>query len=133
MRTSAYPRLVRCLAIALSIVSGSLIAQTSQLLWNTPTAVLPGGTASSTGHGSERAPITVLVFSDFESFPCARSASVLAGLLGQSKNVRLIFKHAPAVTNQNALLSHEAALSAGTQANFWVMPHHLLQTPTSLI
>ena len=66
----------------------------------------------SSVRGSDKAPITVLVFSDFESFPCARSASVLAGLLGQTRDVRVIFKHAPAATNPNALLAHEAALAA---------------------
>src|ERR1017187_5099355 len=39
--------------------------------------------------GSAQAPITILVFSDFESFPCARSASVLAGILGENRDVRL--------------------------------------------
>lgn len=75
--------------------------------------------------GSAQAPITILVFSDFESFPCARSASVLAGILGENRDVRLIFKHAPAATNPNALPAHEAALAAGAQGKFWEM-HDLL-------
>jgi hypothetical protein len=39
----------------------------------------------STVRGSDKAPITVLVFSDFESFPCARSASVIDGFLQQTE------------------------------------------------
>src|SRR5208283_217963 len=38
----------------------------------------------STIRGSDKAPITILVFSDFESFPCARSASVIDRFLKQT-------------------------------------------------
>ena len=41
--------------------------------------------APNTSRGSAKAPITVLVFSDFESFPCARSASVIDGFLQQTR------------------------------------------------
>jgi protein-disulfide isomerase len=75
--------------------------------------------------GSEKAPVTVIVFSDFESFPCARSAAVLAGILEANRDVRLIFKHAPGATNPNAMLAHEAALAAGAQGKFWEM-HNVL-------
>jgi protein-disulfide isomerase len=82
----------------------------------------------STVRGSDKAPITVLVFSDFESFPCARSASVIDGLLQQTRDVRVIFKHAPAASNPNALLAHEAALAAGAQGKFWEMHDTLFET-----
>jgi protein-disulfide isomerase len=82
--------------------------------------------------GPARAPITILIFSDFESFPCARSATVLAGLVAQSKDVRLIFKHAPAATNPHALLAHEAALAAGAQGKFWEMHDTLFLNQTKL-
>jgi protein-disulfide isomerase len=95
-----------------------------------PKAALAAPRADSTG--PDKAPITVLVFADFESFLCARSASVLAGLLGQSKYVRLIFKHAPAATNPNAMLAHEAALAAGAQGRFWEMHDILFENQTRL-
>src|SRR5579883_105019 len=78
---------------------------------------------SALGHirGSYQAPVTILVFSDFESFPCARSADVLSGVITQTRDVRLIFKHAPSATNPNAMLAHEAALAAGAQGKFWEM------------
>lgn len=82
--------------------------------------------------GSDKAPIVVLVFSDFESFPCARSASVVAGLLNQTRDVRVIFKHAPAASNPNALLAHEAALAAGAQGKFWEMHDTLFENQTKL-
>jgi len=72
------------------------------------------------------------MFSDFESFLCARSASVLAGVLGQLKDVRLIFKNAPAATNPNAILAHEAALAAGAQGKFWEMHDTLFGNQTKL-
>jgi protein-disulfide isomerase len=82
--------------------------------------------------GSDKAPITILVFSDFESFPCARSASVIDGLLQQTRDVRVIFKHAPAASNPNAMLAHEAALAAGAQGKFWEMHDVLFENQTHL-
>ena len=82
--------------------------------------------------GSDKAPITILVFSDFESFPCARSASVIDGLLGQTRDVRVMFKHAPAASNPNAMLAHEAALAAGAQGKFWEMHDTLFENQTHL-
>ncbi|SPF46808.1 DSBA-like thioredoxin domain-containing protein (fragment) [Candidatus Sulfopaludibacter sp. SbA4] len=82
--------------------------------------------------GSAKAPVAVLVFSDFESFPCARSASVLARLLAETKDVRLIFKHAPAAVSPNSMLAHEAALAAGDQGKFWEMHDLLFENQTKL-
>ncbi len=82
--------------------------------------------------GSQNAPITVLAFSDFECFNCARSDAVLSGLVGQSKDVRLIFKHAPAPTNIHAILAHEAALAAAAQGKFWQMHDVLFANQTKL-
>ena len=62
-----------------------------------------------------------MVFSDFEYFDCARSADVLGGMLGEYRDIRLIFKHAPSSTNPNSLRAHEAALAAGAQGQFWQM------------
>ena len=86
----------------------------------------------STIRGSDKAPITILVFSDFESFPCARSASVIDGLLQQTRDVRVIFKHAPAASNPNAMLAHEAALAGGAQGKFWEMHDTLFENQTHL-
>src|ERR1700709_939518 len=74
-----------------------------------------------TARSSGEAPIVVLVFCDFESFACARSATVLRSFLSQTKQVRVIFKHTPAYSNPNAFLAHEAALAAEAQGKFWEM------------
>jgi len=84
---------------------------------------IPG--LSGTLTAAKDAPITIIVFSDFESFLCARSAAVLKGVMSGSEDVRLVFKHAPAATNPNSMLAHEAALAAGAQGKFWEM-HDLL-------
>jgi Thioredoxin len=75
--------------------------------------------------GPNNVPITILIFSDFESFLCARSAAVLKGLLGDTADLRLVFKHAPAASNPNSMLAREASLAAGAQGKFWEM-HDLL-------
>jgi protein-disulfide isomerase len=82
--------------------------------------------------GYAEAPVTVLVFSDFESFPCYRSAAVLKGLLETNRDVRLIFKHTPAATNPNAMLAHEAAAAAGAQGRFWEMHDTLFENQAKL-
>jgi len=132
MRASV--RVTAILRLAMVPVSLSLIA--TAVLPQSKPAQVPGQPTSSVVRaaslGSESAPITVLAFSDFESFPCARSASVLSGLLGQTKDVRVIFKHAPSTMNPNALLAHEAALAAGAQGKFWEMHDTLFENQTKL-
>src|SRR5260221_6986944 len=93
-----------------------------------PLSISAPTSASGTGSaGLPGSPITILVFSDFGSFPCARSASVLSGLLVEHREVQVIFKHAPAITSPNSVLAHEAALAAGAQGKFREM-HDLLFT-----
>ena len=95
-------------------------AQTNSLARQAaPASALAAISTPPTSRGSDKAPITILVFSDFESFPCARSASVIDGLLQQTRDVRVIFKHAPAASNPNAMLAHEAALADGAQGKLW--------------
>jgi protein-disulfide isomerase len=75
--------------------------------------------------GPEQAAATIIVFSDFECFQCGRSAAVLIDILQSTSDVKLIFKNAPAASNKDAMLAHEAALAAGAQGKFWEM-HNLL-------
>jgi protein-disulfide isomerase len=110
---------MRCAA---QIIAATLAVAAISVAAERPTAV----------RGSSSAPITILVFSDFESFPCARSASVIDGLLQQTRDVRVIFKHAPAASNPNAMLAHEAALAGGAQGKFWEMHNLLFENQTKL-
>jgi protein-disulfide isomerase len=53
-------------------------------------------------------------------------------LLQQTRGVRVIFKHAPAASNPNALLAHEAALAGGAQGKFREMHDTLFESQTHL-
>lgn len=119
-----------CLIAILSIVGTPLSAQMQPV--RAAAAMQDAfSIAPLPSRGSAQAQITVLIFSDFESFPCGRSASVLAGLLGET-DIRVIFKHAPSPTNPNAFLAHEAALAAGAQGKFWEMHDLLFENQTKL-
>jgi len=130
MRSHNYLPLAALLILAApQIATPQASQQYSQV---TPPAKAKPAQPVSTVRGSDKAPITVLVFSDFESFPCARSASVIDGLLQQTRDVRVIFKHAPAASNPNAMLAHEAALAGGAQGKFWEMHDTLFENQTHL-
>jgi len=113
-----FTRYLRCI-VALTAVTASEIAPAQAI-------------SAATFRGPDNAHITILNFSDFESFPCARSADVLTGLLAQSRDVRLIFKNAPAPKNPNSLLAHQSALAAGAQGKFWEMHDILFVNQTKL-
>jgi len=115
---------VRTIGIVSAALSFSLALGSGQ----TPkasTSPVPASLPLSGLNGSGEGPITIVAFSDFESFLCARSAAVLKAILGRGGDVQLIFKHAPSKANPNALLAHEASLAAGAQGKFWEM-HDLL-------
>lgn len=82
--------------------------------------------------GEKGAPVTILVFSDFECFLCARSANTLSQIGDRGDDIRVIFKHAPSVTNPHALMAHEAALAAGAQGKFWEMHDRLFENQNRL-
>ena len=128
------PPLDLLLAALLVLIAPQIATpQASQLHCQvTPPAQAEPPQPVSTIRGSDKAPITILVFSDFESFPCARSASVIDSFLQQTRDVRVIFKHAPAGSNPNALLAHEAALAAGAQGKFCEMHDTLFENQTKL-
>jgi len=120
-------------SLAITVLSAFVIALIASAQTRSPVvskASLPTPVVGSIG--SDKAAITVLFFADFESFQCARSASVLAALLDERKEIRLIFKHAPAKTNPNAFLAHEAAVAAGAQGKFWEMHDVLFENQAKL-
>src|SRR5208283_1300698 len=130
MQVSRCLRLFREMTLGVLFALAVSHAQTSESAGEAAPA--PAALAPNASRGSDKAPITILVFSDFESFPCARSASVIDGLLQQTRDVRVIFKHAPAASNPNAMLAHEAALAAGAQGKFWEMHDTLFENQTHL-
>jgi protein-disulfide isomerase len=117
-------RNVFCVALGVTFATMTVLGQPSRTAGSAST-VTTTVAPPVTSRGPATASVTILLFSDFESFPCGRTAEVLSNLLSQSSDVRLIFKHAPAPSNPNAILAHEAALAAGAQGKFWEM-HDLL-------
>jgi len=79
--------------------------------------------------GSSDAPVTVLVYSDFQNEACAQLAGNLERLLElHPKDLLLVYRHYPLLTNYDkSSLAAQAAESAGAQGLFWEM-HDLLFT-----
>jgi protein-disulfide isomerase len=73
------------------------------------------------------APVTLLVYGDFECRPCARARRVLQRLVADAPEViRLVYRHFPISTSHpRAMLAAEAAEAAGSQGRFWEM-HDLI-------
>lgn len=71
--------------------------------------------------GPERAPVTLVVFSDFECPFSAQLAPKLAEVVAQYRDqVRLLYLHFPlAMPGQNAFRAAEIAFCAGEQGKFW--------------
>lgn len=89
--------------------------------------------------GPAHAPVTVVVYSDFECPTCRQAAQAVKLLFEHFVNqVRVIYRHFPIeVSHPHALLAAQAAEAAGAQGQFWRMhdllfdnqlrlkPHHL--------
>jgi protein-disulfide isomerase len=76
--------------------------------------------------GAAEAPITLVVFSDFECPFCRQAGPIVDRLLEEFEGeVRLVFKHFPLAFHANARLAAAAAEGARQQGKFWEM-HDLL-------
>jgi protein-disulfide isomerase len=76
--------------------------------------------------GSERAPITIIEFADFECPFCAMEAPVLDKAYETHKNdVRFVFKFYPLPAHPHGEPAARAGIAAMNQGKFWEM-HHLL-------
>jgi protein-disulfide isomerase len=70
--------------------------------------------------GPARAPVTLVVFSDFQCPFCARVEPTLAQVRQAYGNqVRIVWKHQPLSFHTNALPAAEAAEAAREQGKFW--------------
>jgi protein-disulfide isomerase len=75
---------------------------------------------ASPTRGPQRAPVTVVVFSDFQCPFCQRSEATLQALVEQyGTRVRLVFKNHPLPMHPSARAAARAALAAGEQGKFW--------------
>jgi protein-disulfide isomerase len=70
--------------------------------------------------GPSDAPLTVVVFIDFESPFCARNYRAIARLPGElAPDVRVVIKHFPQPSHPSADIAAEASLEAQSQGLFW--------------
>ena len=83
-----------------------------------PYSPLPIG--DSPTRGPEKAPVTIVMFTDLECPYCQQMHQNLSALMKDAPNdVRLVFKHTPLSFHPNAVPAALAALAAREQGKFW--------------
>ena len=83
--------------------------------------------------GNPRAPVTIVLFSDFQCPFCARVAPTLAEVeKTYGDKVRVVWKHEPLPFHPNALPAAEAAEAAREQGKFWQMHDRLFASQQQL-
>ncbi|MBK7539019.1 MAG: thioredoxin domain-containing protein [Myxococcales bacterium] len=83
--------------------------------------------------GPSGAPVTLVVFSDFEcQFCAANEAALLHVRKTFGDSVRLVFRHLPLSFHRRAQLAAEAAMAAGAQGKFWEFHDRLFARPGAL-
>jgi len=83
--------------------------------------------------GLTGAPVTVVVYSDFQCPYCKRGAERLTELAAKYPDrVRVAFKHNPLPFHANAPRAAAAAIAAGQQGKFWEMHDLLFSQPGAL-
>jgi len=76
--------------------------------------------------GPEAAPVTIVVYTDFECPYCAKSIPLLKQVMEKySDNVKMAFKSFPLASHRNARNAALTALAADRQGKFWEL-HDLL-------
>ena len=80
--------------------------------------------------GPAAAPITLILFADFQCPYCARFESTLVQLRARyGDKLRIVWKDAPDPEHSDALGAHEAARAAGEQGRFWPMHDKIVANP----
>ncbi len=84
--------------------------------------------------GDKDAPITLVVFGDYESEACADANEVVKALLeAHPQHIKFIFRHFPLLKyHQKAHKAAEASLAAAQEGKFWEMHNELYANRHSL-
>ncbi|HEY0708060.1 MAG TPA: thioredoxin domain-containing protein [Polyangia bacterium] len=83
--------------------------------------------------GPKNAPVTVVLFSDFQCPFCSRALPVLKQIEDNYKGkVRIAFKHLPLPFHDKAQLAAEASMAANEQGKFWEYHDKLFANQTAL-
>jgi protein-disulfide isomerase len=84
--------------------------------------------------GPANAPLTIVLFSDFQCPYCTRVEKTLERVRAQyGDKVRIVWKDSPNLEiHQEALTAHEAARAAGEQGHFWEMHDKIFSRPFAI-
>jgi protein-disulfide isomerase len=83
--------------------------------------------------GPKNAPVTVILFSDFQCPFCSRAVPVIKQIEEAYKGkVRIAFKHLPLPFHDKAQLAAEASMAANEQGKFWEYHDKLFANQTAL-
>ncbi len=89
--------------------------------------------ADDPARGNPKAPVTIVLFSDFQCPFCARVEPTLARVEQEyGSKVRVVWKHQPLPFHPNALPAAEAAEAAREQGKFWPMHDRLFAAQQQL-
>lgn len=90
-------------------------------------------TAGSPFKGKAEAPVTIVLFTDFQCPYCARAVPLLEQVLEKNKDkVKLVFKNFPLKSHAFARKAAAAALAAAEQGKFWEYHDRLFQNYSRL-
>lgn len=109
-------------AAALASAAGAAMAQERLVRGDEPS------------RGPAQAPVTMVMFCDFECVHCAQAQPVVNQILSAyPSQVRLVYRHFPVERiHANAGRAAEAALCANDQGRFWDMHRSMLANQTEL-
>ena len=84
-------------------------------------------------YGNERAPVTVVVFADFECPHCRQEAPVLRQAIDQFRGkAKLVYKHFPLSGHVRGKAASIATVAAMEQGKFWEMHDIVFENQTTL-
>lgn len=104
-----------------------------------PDVVVAVPTEGAPARGPERAPVTIVVFSDFECPFCVRLEETLRAVeAARPRSVRVVFKQRPLPMHEHARLAAKASIAAQAQGRFWeyhdvLVAHRDGLDPSSLV
>src|SRR6185295_5394226 len=88
---------------------------------------------NSQAKGPKNAPLTMVIFSDFQCPFCGRVEPTLSQIEKEyGGKVRQVWKNYPLPFHNNAEPAAEAAMAAGAQGKFWEMHDKLFENNTAL-
>lgn len=115
---SVYPKTAAA-ALAFVEATRALRAREQRILHGTAPAV-----------GSESAPLTLVLFSDFSDPECGRASGIAAALRNLfADRARLVFRQLPSPRRPDAHLAAQASLAAHAQGKFWAFHDVLFGNP----